>query len=385
MLCSGPFFAAICPPGRCMFAARGCRYLLLWACAAVCLSACDTSSGTEDVAEEIFAEAPKEAAGGKTAAGSAVPTGPPSSAPQPVAMAPPRTILKTVTQTLKQQAAQGWVDARSLLELTISISEGGPSGLAGPATAATRAYKVRCDRVRLSLQLPGQAEIGYDSQTRPTATPAAATLYQAMLGQGFEFRLSQDGRLAEVVGFEPFLERCLQSLPPAQQRNVRNSLPLSAPVDGVAWFLDESIGLLPGGAVQAGEQWIANRKLGGPDEASVSTRYTLRQLTSDTAEIDIAGSIVPAAEFEGSVETPGRSPVQIRGGQVQGHCRIDRATGLPIHSQVEQTLDMVARLDDGFEVPQMKTSVTTLMWLETDRGAAPGRLANGPATSGVAR
>jgi hypothetical protein len=57
----------------------------------------------------------------------------------------------------------------------------------------------------------------------------------------------------------------------------------------------------------------------------------------------------------------------VRGGQVLGKCRIDRRTGLPVQSRVEQSIDMLVHLADGTELEQFKTTVTTL---ETRTGEA---------------
>lgn len=339
-----------------------CWKALPWACMLALLAGCDgwSESAAEDVTEESLADEPT--AMSPVAAPIAPAAFPAPAVPANAAPLSSRMIVKTVSHVLRQNTPQGPIDIRSLLELTLLIDSA--EGATPPATVASpRQYRVRCLRVRLSQELPGQLPLSYDSNAPPSPVPAAAALYQGLPGECFAFRMTPEGQLAEVIGFEPFLERCLQALPVDRRAPVRASLAISSPQEGLAWLIDESVGLLPPQALAPGYQWSAGRHIAAPTAMAVNTRYTLRQLTADAADIDVAGLILPVRSL---APTPPARETQIivRGGQVQGQCRVDRHSGLPLRSRIEQSLQMTVRLESGAEIEQSRTTVTTLAPLE---------------------
>src|SRR5262249_54274928 len=161
-------------------------------------------------------------------------------------------------------------------------------------------------------------------------------------------RMTPEGQLAEVIGFDPFLERCLHGVPVDRRAPVRASLAISSPHDGLAWLIDDSVGLLPPEATAAGYQWNSGKHFAAPSPMSVNTRYTIRQLTPDAAEIDMDGQVSPAR----TVVPPREAQIVVRGGRLQGQCRVDRHTGLPLRSRIEQSLQMTVRFADSAEIEQ---------------------------------
>lgn len=292
-------------------------------------------------------------------------------------------LVKTVTQHLRQQTPDGWRNSRSALELTMSITPGEMPG-ASPATPLPEAqsggmsYRVEFQRIRLSQELPGQGALTYDSDASPLAIPVAIRPYHGLKNNGFQFRLNRDRQLVDVVGFETFLERCLQPVAPDQRAIVQSSLPVTSPADAVAFFVDESLGLIPAEVSQAGDNWLRSREMTQPVPCVATTRYTLRQVTSEVADVDIAGTIVPPLDDDPAGRTSADGvQVLIRGGQLLGHCRVDRRTGLPVSSHVEQSLEMTVRLADGTEFPQLKSTVTTLQPPADSREQGPITLLGG--------
>jgi Family of unknown function (DUF6263) len=292
-------------------------------------------------------------------------------------------LLKTVEQQLRQESPEGWVNSRSVMELTMLIStdesQGRPSGspLAEMGERGT-IYRVEYQRVRLTQEVPGQSAPTYDSDAAPVAVPPAFRPYQGLKNNGFQFRLSRDLQLAEVIGFEAFLERCLQAAAPEQRALVRSSLPVTTLAEGVSFFVDESLGLIPANVSRAGDNWMRTQETAQPVPFVATTRYTLRQATSEISEIDILGSIVPAGDAaspHGAIADGVQ--IVIRGGELRGDCRIDRRSGLPMKSHVEQSLDMLVRMADGSEFPQRKTTVTTLQMLPDSSEATSITLTSG--------
>jgi hypothetical protein len=143
----------------------------------------------------------------------------------------------------------------------------------------------------------------------------------------------------------------------------------NSPADAVAAFVDDTVGLLPAGA-REGDAWVRERKIGPPLPLATSTRYSLLRLTPGTAEIDIQGTI-SALATAGPATLPRRDcDVAVRGGYTVGSCMLDRRTGLPMQSRVEQSLEMHVRLTDGGEFDQYRSTLTTIKSVPDQIGQA---------------
>jgi hypothetical protein len=152
----------------------------------------------------------------------------------------------------------------------------------------------------------------------------------------------------------------------------------------VANFVDDSIGLLPYDAsvdedsasrVLPGDVWTRERRLMQPVPVYLKSTYTLTDIDSDTARIEITGRIASGE----AVNAAGDSRVRISDGRALGHCIVDRSTGLPLDVQIDRHLVIHVQTDDGYEVVQEKDIRTTIRGFpqtpkseETDRRARPG-------------
>ncbi len=274
-------------------------------------------------------------------------------------------LLKTVKQTLQQPSPQGWAVSRSVVEtwLTVSIEEIRRVESQRPEQNARGDQKrmlVKFDRIRFSQELPGQPRIEYDSSTPTEPVPPAALAYQGLKDNSLGFWLSADNQVVELVGFEQFVNRCLQDVPPERRRQMAAAIAVPTAAEGIATFVDENIGLLPGTAAREGDSWLRDRQVLQPVPLHVSQKHTLRQIAADVADIDIQG-VISAPIPNGPPSLPGREVrIAIRGGQSQGRCRLDRRTGLPLDSRVEQSLEMTAYMPNGTEFDQYKSTITSV-------------------------
>ncbi|NOX53457.1 MAG: hypothetical protein GXP27_03265, partial [Planctomycetes bacterium] len=271
-------------------------------------------------------------------------------------------LIKRVSQTLKQALPQGTVVNRSevtlLMAITVEAEEAGRKRLG-----------VRYQRVQYSHDIAGH-KIQFDS-TQPVQgdLPDMVKAYRGLVGNGFSFWLSADNRILQVEGFDQFLQRCVQDIAPQRRQQFLTALAITEEDQGVANFVDDSIGLLPYDpdengetVVRVGQSWTRERSLFNPIPMSVITQYTLTELTAREATIDVIGRIVPTtvATYDPTTGQATGHRVIIRGGHCVGQCTVDRATGLPLYSRVERFLDMVVRLDSGEEIPETKSIVTTV-------------------------
>lgn len=347
-----------------------------------------TAPKDEDVEEAGIAEVAEEPEPPAVRPVVQAPTGPlpanPPSTPAPIPQTPRRwPLVKTVVQQLRQQTPEGWVNSRSSVELTIVVTPDGAHAapVAGALTGAAPggiAYRVDFQRIRFSQELPGQAPLTYDSDSPPAVVPSAVRPYHGLKNNGFQFRLNRDLQLTEVVGFESFVERCLQSAGAEQQAVLRLSLGASSPAEGVTHFVDEGVGLIPAEVSRAGDNWMRSQIIGQPVPCVATTRYTLRQVTAEASDVDLIGTITPAPDAAKPDGGLGEEvQVLIRGGKLLGQYRVDRRSGLPVRSHVEQSIEMTVRLADGAEFPQLKTTVTSLELQLDAKGTAPIALSSG--------
>ena len=234
-------------------------------------------------------------------------------------------------------------------------------------TDGRKRFKVQYTGVKYSHNIAGE-KVSYDSSRSTGPTPPEVQAYQRLVNNGFSFWIGPDNKIVELVGFDGFLKRCLQNTPPEQLETVLAKIAESSGDDGIANFIDDSIGLLPynidenhkGGAIRVGETWTKTRRLTQPIPMVLKTEYTLRELNDKTATINIAGDIA-ASKINSPMNQNGKSvQLYIRGGKSFGTCLIDRKTGLPLESKIDRFLETTVKLANGKEFEQQKQIVTTI-------------------------
>lgn len=270
-------------------------------------------------------------------------------------------MIKTVEQTLSQASAAGISHSKSKLELLLALT------VEEIHADGRKRFKVFYTGVKYSHNIAGE-RVSYDSN-RPTGpVPPEVRAYQRLVKNGFSFWIGPDNKIIELIGFDSFLKRCLQNTPPGQLETVLAKISESSGDDGIANFIDDSIGLLPynidenhkGGAIRVGETWTKTRRLTQPIPMVLKTEYTLRELNDKTATINIAGDIA-ASKINSPLNQNGKSvQLFIRGGKAFGNCLIDRKTGLPLESKIDRFLETTVKLENGKEFEQQKQIVTTI-------------------------
>jgi len=270
-------------------------------------------------------------------------------------------MIKTVEQTLSQASGAGIVHSRSKLELVLALTvEELPED-------GRKRFKVKYTGVKYSHNIAGE-KVFFDSSRSTGPAPPEVQAYQGLVNNGFSFWIGPDNKIIELVGFDDFLKRCLQNTPVSKRETVLAKISESSGDDGVANFIDDSIGLLPynideehkGGAIRVGESWTKIRRLTQPIPMVLKTEYTLRELNDTIAKINIAGDIA-ASKISSPINQQGKSvQLFIRGGKSFGTCLIDRKTGLPLESKIDRFLETTVKLENGKEFEQQKQIVTTI-------------------------
>ncbi|MBN68845.1 MAG: hypothetical protein CME32_06130 [Gimesia sp.] len=270
-------------------------------------------------------------------------------------------MIKTVEQTLSQASAVGVVQSKSKLELILALT------VEELQEDGRKRLRVQYSGVKYSHDIAGE-KVSFDSNRSSGPAPPEVQAYQGLVQNGFSFWIGPDNKIIELVGFDQFMQRCLQNTPVSQRETVLAKISETSGDDGVANFIDDSIGLLPyninkehqGGAVRVGESWTKTRRLTQPIPMVLKTEYTLRELNENIARINIAGDIA-ASKISSPINQHGKSvQLFIRGGKSFGSCLIDRQTGLPLESRIERFLETTVKLESGKQFEQQKQIVTTI-------------------------
>lgn len=291
-------------------------------------------------------------------------------------------LLKTVEQQLRQPSPQGWVTSHSKLEMLLHLTvediyRGDPAKPEKDPREGQKRLQVKYHRVRFYQELAGRT-VQYDSDAPSNPIPLEAQGYHGLKDNSFQFWIGADNQILQMVGFELFLDRCLKDVAPDQKQQVRTLLASSSGADGIANFVDDSIGLLPAEAVRIDETWSRSRHMLHPVPMHIDSKYTLRHITPQVADIDIVGTIIPSANFARTASEQGPQGtatkdvmVVMRGGNCFGSCQIDRRTGLPIFSKVQQSMRMNVMMAGGVNFDQYKTTVTTISAFPEQGGTSP--------------
>ncbi len=266
-------------------------------------------------------------------------------------------LQKVVEKTLTQSTLQGPVESHERVELFMSVT-------VEEIRDRNKKFSVRYNRVQYSSDINGQ-RIYYDSQQPPYPVPDAALAYHGMVNNGFSFWVGADNRITDVVDFHAFMQRCLAGVPAQKAEFVANTLAQYSGQEGIANFVDDTIGLLPfdpnskdgSTIVRLGGNWTKSRHYSDPVPMSMNIKYTMKDLNDSVAEIEIQGDISPSA----AVSSTDKKPValQVQDGFSMGSCSIDRKTGLPIKSRIDHVINMTVQVN-GRQFKQQKRVVTSI-------------------------
>ncbi|GEM_PF-238825 len=269
-------------------------------------------------------------------------------------------IVKTIKQNLVQKSAEFPASAETELQMhmVIEVSDVNEDAIL---------LSVQYSRISYQHDINGY-RMAYDSQTHQGPVPQEIAPYAGMVNNGFAFWLGRDNTIQQLVGYQEFLQRCLQQVPVEQRGQMLADISARFGDDGVANFVDDTIGLLPydrsvdpksATRVAVGDVWTRERRLMQPVPVQMTSTCRLLALNDRTAEINITGTIGDAQNYVG-VGSNQAASVQITGGRSMGSCIIDRATGLPLQLNRSMFVSMTVVTAEGQSVQQDKRIETTI-------------------------
>lgn len=274
-------------------------------------------------------------------------------------------LIKTVEQKLRQLSPSGGraIESRSTLTMTLAVT-------VEAIDRGVKTLSVRYQRVRYEHDIAGE-KVSYDSALLPKTVPAAAWTYHGLVDNGFSFELGADNRIVQVFDFDEFLKRCVRHAPAEQQKELLTRLVTTQEDEGIANFVDDSVGLLPynvddlnnGGNVKVGASWRKSREIIRPIPMTIDTSYRLGEVNDRYATLELFGQIVPTKIQHTShsvQQIASTEKMTVRGGHCFGTCTIDRESGLPIQSHVTRLMDLTLELPTGAKFDQKKEVITTI-------------------------
>jgi Family of unknown function (DUF6263) len=275
-------------------------------------------------------------------------------------------LFKTIEQSLVQKSDTLPARAMTRLELSLAIS-------VDDVREDAMLLSVIYSRVAYQHDVNGQ-QLVYDSDRHQGHVPFDAIPYAGMVRNGFSFWLGRDNSIREMVGYQEFLQACVRDVPLERRQGMLAEISSRFGDDGVANFIDDSIGLLPYDStvdpeaatrVLPGDVWTRERRLMQPIPTYLTSTYRLTELGRETAEIDITGRVAAGEAVNGSDD----ARLKITGGHSMGRCIIDRATGLPVEMNLTRNITMTLTTADNQKVVQEKQIVTMIRTFPETRGS----------------
>lgn len=280
-------------------------------------------------------------------------------------------LIKTIDEKIVQKTLAGNVTSRSRTKVQLVL--------------AIRVMDVHSDRTTMRVDyrrviyehdIAGE-KLHYDSATPPRVVPAEVQAYAGLVNNGFEFDIGPDNRILQLKNFRRFVERCVAHVPREQRNAVMAKFMETSSDEGVANFVDDSIGLLPfhDKTVKVGDTWQRNRTVQRPVPLRLSQKCELKKLNAEHAEVSITGAVSPSATYGPANQPQNGLQVVVRSGRLYGTCRIRSRNGLPEHSEIVRNYDMLVRYPDKRRFAQTKSSRTTIeVYQQQGRPKAIGRV-----------
>lgn len=277
-------------------------------------------------------------------------------------------LIKTVEQQLTQQTTTAQASAVTRLQLSLMLE-------VEQATPEEVLFAVRYTRVHYAHNVNGKHTV-YDSAAPTGFIPSDAVPYAGLVGHGYSVRIGADHKVIELIGHDRFLQDCLAQVPVARRQSLTNEIAVRFGDEGVAGFIPDTFGVLPfdesakpelASRVQDGDSWTIERQLMQPIPVHLKSTCRVVRVTPATAEIDIAGRVIPGQTYS-SQASGTKSSVRILGGTSSGICVVDRPTGLPVDVQRLEMLNVQVVAPDGTQVSQVKRISTTVRLFPTERG-----------------
>ncbi len=237
------------------------------------------------------------------------------------------------------------IDQTTTIEYTFDVKEVDPNDNAF----------VRVTYQSVHFNIKGATdEIEYDSSNPPEEVPPLMKGFAAIVGESFDVQITPKGAIMKVTGLESFIQRMMDKidLPYGSQRDIiEKNLAENYGEKAVQEMLENMLKVFADKSVKVGQSWEKKIEMRKTIPMIIESTYTLRELSSDIAYIDIESLLKP-----NPVTLPDRSGLMqfiydISGTQ-KGTLEIELDSGLIRHAQFNQKMSGDVRVAGTKGMPQ---------------------------------
>ncbi len=204
------------------------------------------------------------------------------------------------------------------------------------------AARAQFSSIAMKMNAPGMGEIAYDSASTTTSTSpetqAVGAVFGAMVGKSFSMTITPTGTVQNVTGLEELVNSILDSLGLSEEELASSKQTLeqqfSAEAQQEAW--SSSLDYLPSGPVSVGQSWKKQASLAQGFPILLETSYSLKDLKSGVATIDVSSTIQSATDANMDLQGLGIS-YQLSGTQV-GTIQVRLSTGWIAKASMQQSI-----------------------------------------------
>jgi hypothetical protein len=234
------------------------------------------------------------------------------------------------------------------------------------AADGTATVKVTYESVKMSMSIPMMGDVVFDSANPAAAAgnPIAEGLKPlgALVGQEFTITSSPLGKILKIDGLGPIFDKVKAQLEAsgagAGGLGGANNLSSILSEDAQRSTMQQASAPFPEKPIKAGESWDNSFKIPNPfGQQLVAYKYTLKDVTGDTARIMTAATVKP----DGPATPMGPMTVTMGDGTGQGEITFDVKSGRARKtvSTLSMPLAMAMAAPDGTNINLQATTKTT--------------------------
>lgn len=207
------------------------------------------------------------------------------------------------------------------------------------AADGTMAVRVAFDSVSMRMHGPG-VDVAYDSVTGPAEPPPAAKGFAALVGQGFDMKLTPLGEVKEITGVDDMLAAVVRKMEGAdekQRAELDKALRTQFGDESLKQMMGQQFNMLPENPVGVGETWSRKLTLKVGIPMAIESTYTLKSRADGVAKVAVAIKITPNPDAAAMEVGPAKIKQSLAGVQ-SGTMDIDEATGWTKGAEMSQDL-----------------------------------------------
>lgn len=224
--------------------------------------------------------------------------------------------------------------------------------------AGTATINMTYDSVVIRSVTP-MGETGFNSANPDTGESAPGTeAYKAMLGAQFTMKLTKAGKVESITGVDELMAKIVNGMgtqEPAQKAAIEQSLKKMISNEAMAETIERSMNIYPATPVKVGDSWKQTMEVAIGMPMTVSTTYTLKNITNGVAELGVQSTVANNANAK-PMEMMGMEMNYNLSGTQKGTMKVNVENGWVDTSSLKQNLFGTMSIS-GENIPDMLKNV----------------------------